>query len=420
MEKKNAGGGNGTDRSIKKTLKNSLLGPAGLAVVMIIYVVIRLAMTGTAAVETEPAAQVTLDDAITVENGCFIRSEQIIDVKNVRTAEYRFSDGDKVGVGETLVTLYQDDKALEASQELEEVQSTISQLETLQSNSYVTNTSQIDQKITTELNSIAGIVDSASFSQLSDSLETLRADSLKSGTMDGEIKNIDSRLKKLKKKEKKLKKALKGKTDSIKSESSGYFCQTIDGYEEIMTVESLDSLSPSSFEKLMKKNPKNVSADSCKIVDEYIWYYAALMSVDEADRLEEGQEVTLRFSQPSDNVKADVYAIRTEDDSDNALVIIESDDMNDELVSMRKEVGDIVIDTYKGLRVPKDAIHMQDDQMGVYIMKDKVASFKAVTPIYEGSDFYIVEQNVIGDDSLVANDKVIVHAKDVDDKKVVK
>ncbi len=404
-----------------RSLSPSLRLPVIAFAVFVLYVLINTAVKHYNPIETTPAAQVTVDDAITV-SGCFIREEQVIDVEDVRTAEYNFNDGDKVGVGASLVTLYQDDKTLGQSQKLEETETRIAQLETLRSNSYVTNTSQIEQKIMTELNRTADLVDSASFGQIPESMGQLRAYALKSGTMDGEISNIDGKIKKLEKKAKKLKKSIQGKTSEITSEYSGYFCQTIDGYEDILTAADIDTLTPTEFAKRTAKNPSNVSPDACKIISSYNWYYGCLLTPEQAKKLHKGQSVTLRFSQPSDNVAANVYAIRTDEESEEVLVLFESDDMNEELVSMRKEVSDVALATYTGLRIPHDALRKPDaeGEDGVYILNDTVASFKKVQILFEGEDFYIVKQNVIGDDSLVVNDDVIVRAKDVDDKKVVK
>ena len=49
-----------------------------------------------------------------------------------------------------------------------------------------------------------------------------------------------------------------------------------------------------------------------------------------------------------------------------------------------------------------------------------MASYKNIEPLFEGDSYYIVEQNVTGNDSLVINDDIIVEAKDVNDKKVMK
>ena len=112
--------------------------------------------------------------------------------------------------------------------------------------------------------------------------------------------------------------------------------------------------------------------------------------------------------------------MRDDESNDNTLVIFQSEDMNAELVSMREQVATVVIDSYAGLKVPKSAVRMENDEMGVYVLSNSVASYKKIEPLYEGSDFYIVKQNVTDNDSLVVNDDIIVKAKDVNDKKVMK
>lgn len=368
-------------------------------------------------VETTPAIQVSIDDSIT-STGYFFREEQLIDVGDVSMAVYNYADGEKIAYGSPVVTIYQNDESLKESQELKEVNSTIEQLETLENNSYVTNTSQIDQKITMALSTVGDLVDSASFRQLPSNLEQLRSYALKSGSMSGDISDIGDRLTELYQQQEKLEKALKGKTMEINAECDGYFSQSTDGYEMILTMDELETLTVSSLKKLTSKRPR--SSESCKIISQYAWYYATVLSEKDAARIKEGQSVTLRFSQPSDNISAEVYAVRQEEDSENVLVIFTSTDMNKDLVSMRKEVCDIVLDSYTGLKIPKEAVCMQDDDPGVYILNGTVASFKNIEKLYEGSDYYIVKQNVTGSTSLVVNDDVIVNAKNVEDKKVVK
>ena len=87
---------------------------------------------------------------------------------------------------------------------------------------------------------------------------------------------------------------------------------------------------------------------------------------------------------------------------------------------MRKQSATVIVASYSGLKVPKSAVRMQDDEMGVYVLSNDVARYKNINPLFEGEDFYIVEQNVTGNDSLVAGDDIIVEAKDLDDKKVMK
>lgn len=417
MNQQQSGRSGQTSRPAPKITKSLWL-PLVVIVLLFLYIGGNFVVSHYRPVETSPAIQVSMDDSIT-STGYFFRDEQLVDVGDVSMAVYNYADGDKIAYEAPLVTIYKNQKSLQNSQELKEVTSSIEQLEALQNNSYVTNTSQIDQKITTALSEIGDLVDSASFSQLPESLSQLRSYALKSGSMTGDISDIGERLSDLYKKQTKLERALKGKTMEINSEYAGYFSQSTDGYEQIFTTDLIDGMTAASFEELISKRPRG--SESCKIISEYNWYYATVLSATDAERMEVGQAVTLRFSQPSDHVSATVYAIRPDEESpEDVLVIFTSDDMNKDLVSMRKEVGDIVLDSYTGLKIPKEAVRMKDDQPGVYVLNGTVASFKTIEMLYTGPDYYIVKQNVIGNDSLVVNDDVIVHAKDVEDKKVVK
>ena len=173
------------------------------------------------------------------------------------------------------------------------------------------------------------------------------------------------------------------------------------------------------LEKLSKKNPASTSGKG-KVVSGYAWYYAAKVSDADAKNLKQGNSVKLRFSQISQDVSATIQAVRDDESNDSTLVIFQSEDMDVELVSMREQVATVVVDSYAGLKVPKSAVRMENDEMGVYVLSNSVASYKKIDPLYEGSDFYIVKQNVTGNDSLVVNDDIIVEAKDVNDKKVMK
>lgn len=404
----------------RKTKEKSLQVPALIGAVIVIYGVGRLTVSFLHPTDFQRAAQVTMDDAISA-TGYFIREEKVVKVDDAKTSEYNYSDGDKVAKNAALVTIYRNEQSLEESQQLEDVKDEISQLESLQDNSYVTNTSQIDQKITSEINSIGDAVDSGAYDQLPSHIQQLRTYALQSGSMNGDMSDISSHVKKLKTTQNSLEKKLEGQTSTISSDYSGYFSQTVDGYENIFTLDCIEDLTVSELERLASKHASTGDGSDCKIVSEYSWYYATILSESDASRLKEEQEVTLRFSQPSDNVQATVYAIRPDSESGKVLVLFRSYDMNSDLVSKRKEVGSIVLASYTGLKVPTDAIHINDDgQIGVYIENNKISSFKVIDPLYKGSDYYIVKQGVIGDDSLVVNDKVIRRAKDIEDKKVVK
>lgn len=400
---------------INRTLRVPILAFA----LILIYSTFSFVINHYNPVKTTPAAQMSLDDSFST-TGYFIRQEKVIDIAEGDTVEYNYSNGDKVSEGTALVTEYANEDALTVSRELKNIEENIEQLNTLRSiSASTTNSSLMNQKIIEQMNAICEEVESGSLGQLTALSSELRQLALKSGSLSGDSDDIASEIASLESQANSLRERLDGNTTDITSPCSGYFCESADGFEDILIPDILDELTLSELDKLANKMPAS-SDGKGKIVSGYVWYFAARVSDSDAAHLAQGNEVQLRFSQVSQDIRATVTSIRDDAESDDTLVIFQSQDMTEELISMRKQVATVVIATYSGLKVPKSAVRMEDDEMGVYVLSNSVASYKTIEPLFEGDDFYIVEQNVTGNDSLVINDDIIVEAKDVNDKKVMK
>ena len=386
---------------------------------IIIYSVVSFVVNHYNPVKTIPAAQVSMDDSFST-TGYFIRQEKVIDIAEGDTVEYNYSDGDKVSEGTALVTEYANEDALTISRELKNIEENIAQLETLRNvTSTTTNSSQINQKIIDQMNAICEEVESGSLSRITSLASELRQLALKSGSLSNDREDIDVEIASLKTQAADLEERLSGSTTDITSPCSGYFCESVDGYEDIFTPDVVDDLTLSRLNELSDEKPAKTSGKG-KVVSSYVWYFAAKVSDTDAKHLTQGNTVKIRFSQASRDVQATVSSIRDDADTDDTLVIFRSQDMNEDLISMRKQVATVVVASYSGLKVPKSAVRMEDDKMGVYVLSNSVASYKNIEPLFEGDSYYIVEQNVTGNDSLVINDDIIVEAKDVNDQKVMK
>ena len=79
-----------------------------------------------------------------------------------------------------------------------------------------------------------------------------------------------------------------GKTSDITSEYAGYFCESIDGYETVLTPDVIEDLTLSSLDKLVN-NKKSASVGKGKVISDYVWYFAAKVSDEEAAHLEQGK-----------------------------------------------------------------------------------------------------------------------------------
>ena len=81
----------------------------------------------------------------------------------------------------------------------------------------------------------------------------------------------------------------------------------------------------------------------------------------------------------------------------------------------------MVFSSYTGLRVPKAAIRVTDDQRtGVYVLEGRNAVWKYVTPLHDNGETYVVVLDKSSTNNLWPGDEIIVNAPDLYDGKVVR
>ena len=87
---------------------------------------------------------------------------------------------------------------------------------------------------------------------------------------------------------------------------------------------------------------------------------------------------------------------------------------------LREQSADVIFVSYPGLRVPKDAVRVDESgQPGVYVLESAVARWKSITILHDNGESYVVELDKNSTANLWPGDEVIVNAKDLYDGKVV-
>ena len=86
-----------------------------------------------------------------------------------------------------------------------------------------------------------------------------------------------------------------------------------------------------------------------------------------------------------------------------------------------RQSADVVFTSYTGLRVPKDAIRVTEDQRtGVYILEGSQAEWKYVTLLHDNGESYVAKLDKSSTDNLWSGDEIIVGARDIYDGKVMR
>lgn len=371
-------------------------------------------------IETVSATHVTVDDALSV-TGCFIRDEQIVAGTTGDTVEHVVHSGERVHVGSRLAVEYADQTALDNNRKLDALNAQISLLQAaLQSTGDLADAGKLDQLISMRMQTLAAQTGQGSMTDLSDSSKALRQLVLRRMAGGQDQKTLQSDLDVLKQQQASLQGTISTHTTVISAPSGGYFSGTVDGYETVLTTDMLDKLDVDTFHAKLAA-PATADAKALgKILRGFYWHLGAVVNKNEAQDFAVGHTYALRFAQISGDVPVTLEAIRPQENGNKVLLLFKGSVFDSELVSMRQQVVDIIRGTYTGIKVPKSAIRTQGNTLGVYTLSGSVSRFKKIVPLYEGDTYYVIEQGNTADTGVVVQDNIIVKARGLEDKKVVK
>ena len=231
-----------------------------------------------------------------------------------------------------------------------------------------------------------------------------------------------------------LYKRYKGKED--------LFSAVVDGYESVLTPDSLSALTPSALNKL---SPAEIPANTGKLILGDNWYYVGVVSAQEAqtlqtrqNRLGTGESLSLRFTKNVDrDLSVTLLSVGAEENG-RCVVTFQGNTYLQELTLLRRQSAEIILDTTDGLRVPLAALRVATQTVtekdpeteetaskevnvtGVYCVSGAKARFKPVEVLLTGDDYAVVRSAGSTEKlRLRPGDEIIVAARDLYDGKVV-
>lgn len=210
----------------------------------------------------------------------------------------------------------------------------------------------------------------------------------------------------------------------ISAQSAGYFVGEADGYENVLTVADIENLSPAMLKKALEAEKSAISASTVgKIINGYNWYVATVIDTGKVVGFEKGKEIKLILGgADAQTVTTKIHSVKAVE-GNKSLVVFKCNLMNDELTSLRKVSGKVVINEYTGLKVSKEALRFDSERnAGVYVRRANIVNFRSVNILYT-DDKYIVAAYKEGLDlkypHLELYDEVIISGKDLSDGMVI-
>ncbi|MDD4698712.1 MAG: HlyD family efflux transporter periplasmic adaptor subunit [Oscillospiraceae bacterium] len=354
-------------------------------------------------------------------SGLIIRDEAIINSELSGVKSYEVSEGGRVSKNGVIATVYNNESVADTYLKIDELNRQIDTLTNVQTYNDLNaaDLTLINTKISNTLISILSSVQTGNLSQCSEEYDTLLTLMNRKQIVTGEVTDFNSLITKLKTERDSLTASIETSCGEIRSNCSGYFISSVDGYEGLISTDKLREL---TYETLLSLTPDtNQSANIVgKVVQDYEWYIAATVPLDDSLDFVEGSTLTLRTQLTSTpELTVNVKHVNKSASGNNAVVVFSCKSMNEELAQTRNMPITIIKKSYTGLRVNSSAIRVVNGIKGVYVYESSQANFVEVKILYSAGNYSICELNTEDADSLRLYDEIIVKGKNLYDGKII-
>lgn len=382
-----------TGKATPKFNLPKIIALAAVAVFVLFYIACQIYLTNNKnSITTEVAILDTERKTISVDM-FIVRDEKILTASgsNIVSA---MKDGSRVSVNDTVAYSFTDSDSAGNVMRMTEIEAELDYYNSLMSkSSYITDdTTAYDNKIMNSISSFSAAVAAGDFTNLGEAKNALRDAITSKQTATGIELDLSDAISALNSEYKSLSDST-GKYSEIKAGGTGYYISGVDGYENLLSYDSVDDWTIEDVENAMSATPQAVvNGQFGRLVNGYYWYLACITDTNKINSLKEGKNMTVSFPDSSvDDITCEVYAIRSDGKSGKSLIIFVCNTMSQELSALRNEQAHIVLQEYEGYKVDNRAIRTNDkNETGVYVVKGSVLRFKKVEIIYSDDDYSLV------------------------------
>ena len=392
--------------------------PIAVLAAVLLYFAVQLYNYLSDPVSTTLVTEGQAEDTISL-NGWLLRDEEVLPAQSGTLSRER-QEGQRVGVGQVLATIYADDGALQTVSQIETLELQLQQLQ-FALTSYLDPDAalKLDTSITGDILALRQTLTGGDYTAADSDIAQLKAAVLKRDHPYTSQEEIETEIKAVEGQISSLKASLSGAA-TITAKAAGTYSAVCDGYETVLTTAFLEDVTPG---KLARLQPAGTGSNMGKLIYGDTWYYVVSLPEAQAAQLKALGTVTLRFAKGFDqNLRMQVVSVSAAENG-QAAVTLSCRKYLAQTTLLRHQAADIILRTYTGLRVPSNALRVSSDGVtGVYCVDGVTAAFRPVTVLYQGQGYALVQPaDGVGDtQTLRAGDEVIATAGELHEGKVIR
>ena len=330
------------------------------------------------------------------------------------------SEGERVAKGQTLATGYRNTDAQDRQSRIMELEHQLEQLEFAHSFSTdAADQAALDSQIQTYLQDMSQYVARRDMNAAADRSAALKGLIIRRTSSEADNASISQRIGELEAELAGLREEAAADTRTVGANMAGFFSGTVDGFEELLTPETLQTMTLRQFQKLEPEEPSESTIG--KLITSGTWYYVTAVPQEMVQDVRVGDRVPVAFSAAyHEDLTMEVERLG-EPENGQRMLVLSSDLYMQDMTVLREQSADVVFSSYSGLRVPKEAIRVTEDQRtGLYVLEGNTAEWKYVTILHDNNESYVVALDKSSTDNLWPGDEIIVGARDLYDGKVMR
>ena len=400
-------------------MKDSKLLKFLLGFVLVLFLAYQIYAALYRPIETQSAVYGEMVEGVNI-NAVIIRDESLVSFNSSGVLHFNVESGKRIEKNGVIAHVYSGEEQSITASQIKMLNDKIASIEELESYNAVTaaDLDLLNARIKENLNNLKLACAYGNFEQAMENSEDLMMILNRRQMATDATTDFSGQLQSLKAEREKLQAVLSSPQGEISAHVSGYFIDTADGYEEILTPADIEKLTPETLDGLKPNDVKKEVVG--KLVSDYKWYIAATVSVNDSLAYKTGDTLTIHTNlKANPEISVKVERVNISSVSDRAVIVFSCQEMSSELASLRSGAMTVVNGVYKGLKLPRRALRIVDSKTGVYVLSGMELKFTPVEILYRDEETMICRLSNDSASGLRLYDEVVVKGKNLYDGKII-
>lgn len=413
-----------SEKTVRK--KASIVSKQNIVAVLVIvlifvYVIVQCYSVLNVKFKTQTALTATVYDTIDVK-ALAVRDEQVIASADGSVTVPVLKDGEKVQLGGQIAMQFPNEDSAGRYARYLDLAEDLEYYSNLQGQSVgqVTDVKSLDKSILSDVNSYIRSISNENESGVAECEKSLNDKFTKRQMLIGENIDFTSVISSINDQIGALDIGTANPSGYITADRSGVFSGYTDGFEQSFDYSKIDELNVETLNSYIAllQNEQTPSAIG-KVIKSFDWYLCTVVDTADLMGLKNGRSIDVTLKNSSRVLKCEIVKGAGDSaGSEQTVLVLKCNELSSDITSLRLEDIQIRINKYEGIKVPAEAVHVVNNEKGVYALVSSVVQWRKADVLYTGDNFVILSYDKETEGGIKLYDQIIIQGKELYDGKV--